>query len=605
MNFDRDRNVLSGQLLLAAAAAAGVLIFLGSSPLWGSEDRWAEVSREMLLFRDFLHPAINGEIYFDKPQLSYWLIVFFGWISGVLNEFVVRLPSALAGLAALFGVWRIGKRLYDGRTANLAAWLMLGTYGFLLWSRSGAADMANVAAITLAAAFFLERKDDCGFFSYLVFYLICAAGALAKGLPALVMPMVFVAPFLRREGEWKKHLKWSNLFAFVLAMSAYLLPFYLASAIDAPDFYTRPAHAAERDAWCCALREYLPLCETLPDGTHNLTGFGLVVRENLVRVFKPFDHKSEPFFCYVYELPRAMMPFAPFFILALVGFAVRRKELSRNTKDLLWSAALMFVLFSLSGSRRWYYILPLLPPCSLLAAAALALPEKEGMEKWNRIVLKLYRYILMTFGSLAILSLMLYPVWERVLPAAPPLIFFILLPVIGLAGMLVLFIDEIGEGNLVSDALDLPRAPAAVIAVTTLFMIGIFSCLLPSLGPMRQERGFLRSVSASLHGEIAPEQVFLWNHEPSARLSYYLDLPRPVKVGFTAKALERFLKENSGRKVMIVTYSRRHNMDALRAAANKSAALRFALEPPTYAEPREPFEAKNGKKWQIWIRKAE
>lgn len=604
MKISGEKSIRYGRLLLFIVSAFGLLIFLGLAPLWGSEDRWAEISREMLLYHDFLHPAINGEIYFDKPQLSYWLIVLFGWISGVLNEFVVRLPSALAGLAALAGVWWLGKRLYDEKTANLAAWVMLGCYGFLFWARSGAADMANVAAITLAMAFFIERKNKSGFFSYFIFYLICALGALTKGLPALVMPFVLIAPFLWRDGEWKKHLKWSNLAAFILAMAIYLLPFYLAATMATPEFYTRPAHTAETGSWCCAVKKYLPLCEILPDGTHNLTGFGLVVRENLVRVFKPFDHDDEPFFCYVYHLPRIMLPLAPLFILALAGFVKRRKTLSANTRDLLWGAALMFVLFSLSGSRRWYYILPLLAPCTLLTAVAFSRTEEEGVEKWNAIAIKLYRYLLITTGSLAVLSLMLYPVWRRVLPVAPPLLFLIALPLFGVIGMLLLFLDEVGERDIIGKIFNLPRRPAAVIVVAALFTIGVFSCLVPSMWTLRKERDFIRGVTASLHGSIAPEQVFLWNHEPNARLVFYLDYPRPVKVGFKTGDLKRFMKDNAGRKVMLITYTRKRNMESFQAAV-KELGLDININEPSYREPRESYESRKSRKLHIWIKKAE
>ena len=51
---------------------------LGQRSLSGSEDRWGEIARNMSQHRDWFHPVINGEIYFDKPLLSYWLIVHCG-----------------------------------------------------------------------------------------------------------------------------------------------------------------------------------------------------------------------------------------------------------------------------------------------------------------------------------------------------------------------------------------------------------------------------------------------------------------------------------------------------------------------------------------------
>jgi 4-amino-4-deoxy-L-arabinose transferase-like glycosyltransferase len=54
-----------------------LFIALGDSNLMRSESRWAEIVREMLASGDWFNPTINGETYFDKPLLSYWLIALF------------------------------------------------------------------------------------------------------------------------------------------------------------------------------------------------------------------------------------------------------------------------------------------------------------------------------------------------------------------------------------------------------------------------------------------------------------------------------------------------------------------------------------------------
>ena len=48
-----------------------LFLFLGHNALWASEDRWAEIAREMLITGDLLHPALNWQVYFDKPHLTY------------------------------------------------------------------------------------------------------------------------------------------------------------------------------------------------------------------------------------------------------------------------------------------------------------------------------------------------------------------------------------------------------------------------------------------------------------------------------------------------------------------------------------------------------
>ena len=122
---------------LAVLVVGGLLLFtaLGARSLWRSEGRWAEITREMFLTEDFFHPTIGGEPYFDKPLLTYWLVAGAAVISGGVNEWAARFPSAVAGLTAAAVTLWIGRRLWSVQTGRIAAALLLTTYGFLFWSR--------------------------------------------------------------------------------------------------------------------------------------------------------------------------------------------------------------------------------------------------------------------------------------------------------------------------------------------------------------------------------------------------------------------------------------------------------------------------------------
>ena len=87
--------------LFVVTALALLFGGLSARSLWGSEDRWAEISRQMLATRDWFHPVINGELYFYKPLFTYWWIIATEWFTGVLDEFTVRLPSVMAGVIML------------------------------------------------------------------------------------------------------------------------------------------------------------------------------------------------------------------------------------------------------------------------------------------------------------------------------------------------------------------------------------------------------------------------------------------------------------------------------------------------------------------------
>ena len=89
---------------------------LGQMPLIGSASRWAEVAREMRITGEVFHPTSNGEPYFDKPLGGYWLIRLTAVTTGSLNQWAVKLPSAVAGL--LIGAPLLG-------LAGLILWVLV------------------------------------------------------------------------------------------------------------------------------------------------------------------------------------------------------------------------------------------------------------------------------------------------------------------------------------------------------------------------------------------------------------------------------------------------------------------------------------------------
>ncbi len=318
-------------------AAAGLMLFwaLGARALWGAEGRWAEVAREMLLSGDFFHPTIAGLPYFDKPLFSYWLIALTAPLTG-LNEWAVRLPSAFCALAALWATRRLGAQLWSPAAGRLAGWLLLTAQGFLFWARAGTSDMANVAFIMLAIAWYWQRRARPGFSTYLVFYLLLFIGAQMKGLTAVIVPILAIVPDLLREKRWRHLLAGAHWLALALGLLVYILPF-LYAAMSRADYAS--------------------------------SGIALVLRENVQRFFDPFDH-IEPFYIYLKHVPVLFLPWSPLLIIGLARAARGEVRKSYTWHDwwLALALGLIFLFFTASGSRRSYYILPILPFCAIFCA---------------------------------------------------------------------------------------------------------------------------------------------------------------------------------------------------------------------------------------------
>lgn len=317
--------------------AAVILLFacLGCREIWTQEHRWADIVYAMLYHNDYLHPRLNTTEYYDKPLLSYWLIAGFAKWFGGLTTWAMRLPSALAGLLAVWSIYRLGTSLKNRQLGLLAGWMLLTTFYFIFWARTSSADLLNLAGTLFAVAWYFTKKLDASFFDYAIFFLILSVTALCKGLVGPVVACLVILPDLFIHHTWKKQLRLKVFWAAIPAAILYVLPFWASTH------------------W--------------GNNQYGENGLALVYRENILRYFQPFDHKG-PIYTYFIFLPVYLLPWTLFFIPALFALPSRWKKLSSHSKWMVWSVVLLFIFFTLSGSRRNYYVLPIVPFAILFTA---------------------------------------------------------------------------------------------------------------------------------------------------------------------------------------------------------------------------------------------
>lgn len=327
------KNAKLSYLLLASAFLLFTL--LGGREIWTQEHRWADIVSGMFFRHDFLHPYLGESNYYDKPLLSYWLIALFAKVSGVLSTWALRLPSALAGMLGIWSVYRLGTKLKDRQLGLLSGWLLLTTFYFVFWARTSSADMLNLGGSLFAVAWYFDRKDQAGFFDYAIFFLILAMTSLCKGLVGFIVPSIAVFIDVVLQKSWKQYLRLPVVLSVIPALIVYLLPFWASSYFGGEGY--------------------------------GQNGLYLVYRENILRYFQPFDHQG-PLYTYFVYLPVYMLPWAVFFVPALAAVKSRWRNMSVNSKWMAWTLLALFLFFTLSGSRRSYYVLPMVPFAILFTA---------------------------------------------------------------------------------------------------------------------------------------------------------------------------------------------------------------------------------------------
>ena len=523
--------------------ACFVMFFcLGIYPSIRSEARWFEVVREMLMTGDWLHPRINGQAYFDKPLVSYWFAAVVSKLAGGrVTELSARLPSALFALAGLACIISVARKFYSERTAYLAGWLLLSTYSFIVWGRLAEADMEQTVFIVMAVTVYLHHRETASFWAYFAFWGCCAVGAQTKGLPAFVIPPVLALIDCVVRKSYRQHLNWKFFLALFLGgLCLYSVPFVL---------------------------------EALTSQNYGASGIVLVFRENLMRVFDPWDHNKDPFYAYFYYLPRLLIPWTPFFIFAVIDYvrnlirAVAKQgtssveDLSSDTLWLFVSIVFIFMLFSASRSRRSYYILPAVPWCILFTAAWFSEPH-ESWTFLRKITDKFFRLldvlIPVAAGLLVLVSVgagvfLAYAVMsgaeQKMFPSMSAQFltdmnaFTAFIAVYAfLSGIFWLVFWRRSRRKLLCEGAEGAFAPSAdplnrVAPLVAFVLFTVFSVVIPSLSETESFEStapFLRRTGSTLKTILAKDPDFLnrtafFGSVGGAELTFYMGLPAPIR----------------------------------------------------------------------------
>lgn len=200
--------------LLSLTILAALVIFfygLGDIALMSfNEARRALPEREMFETGNWLLPHLNGELYITKPPLLYWFVVSIAHIFGSVNEWVVRLPSALAASATAYMVYQFTLKRFGAWSALFALQILIANTSFAMFARRAEIEML-LTALCIGALFSAIRylQDGAGRGWIYLSYFFLALAMLTKGplvLLLITLPMLFIA-FYERDARILQFIK--------------------------------------------------------------------------------------------------------------------------------------------------------------------------------------------------------------------------------------------------------------------------------------------------------------------------------------------------------------------------------------------------------------
>lgn len=165
-----------------------LLINLGLQAFIDDEAIRALVALEMQLSGDLITPTLAGDLYYKKPPLFNWLILFLYELSGRTDEFISRSVTVLALIAYGISIYIYLKRHFKWQEALVVTFMVLTCGRILFWdSFLGLIDITFSWVIFLLFMEVYHRMEKKQWLLlFVISYFLAAIGFLLKGLPAVV-----------------------------------------------------------------------------------------------------------------------------------------------------------------------------------------------------------------------------------------------------------------------------------------------------------------------------------------------------------------------------------------------------------------------------------
>lgn len=155
------------------------------------ETRYVSMARDMFNTKDFLTLYLNGEYFFEKPPLFFWIeAVSFG-LFGKINEFTARFPVAFLGSLVCFAVYFTGKKVVSRSYGVISSIILATSIEYSMLSKLAILDIVVASCIAFSLSFgiavFFCRESRKKYYWWL-FYMFSALAVMAKGIPGFVIP---------------------------------------------------------------------------------------------------------------------------------------------------------------------------------------------------------------------------------------------------------------------------------------------------------------------------------------------------------------------------------------------------------------------------------
>ncbi len=335
---EKDEKKISDKylyLILIGIFILTYILFLGSCPLLDvDETRYVDIAKKMLHTKDYLTLYLNGEYFFEKPPLFFWLEILSFKLTGVVNEWSARLPIVLLSIIPSAFLFMLSKKVENIKFGFINTLILMTSLEYIILTKIAILDSVLTSTVTTAVfcyffTFFVKEENKKYFWALV--YIFTGLAVLAKGIPGVAIPcaVIFVASiYFKTYKETLKSLIWGIPIFLVVVLPWHIIMLFKYKALFFDEY---------------------------------------IIKHHLLRfIGSDIINRRQPFYFFVLTILWGFFPY----IFTLLGeipnlFKKKSFSISTNCDKFIFlniiAAVMTLLFFSSSSTKLITYILPIYP----------------------------------------------------------------------------------------------------------------------------------------------------------------------------------------------------------------------------------------------------
>ncbi|WP_029277769.1 ArnT family glycosyltransferase [Pedobacter borealis] len=319
---------------------------------------YASMSKNIILFKDWFNLYGRGADWLDKPHLTFWISAASFKIFGI-SSFAYKLPSFLFGLLGAWYLYKLAKDIYDEKTGLISVVIFLSALHIITSTFDVRAEI-YITTFTLASIYHYYKAHQNSFWHIVAGSFFAACAILVKGIFVLIPVFAgfIIYWLLTKQSRQLLKQKW---YIAILLIFIFITP-ELYSLYTQFDLH--PEKIVFERTCVSGLKFFFWDSQ-----------FGRFFNNG------PIKGKGDISF-FLHTTLWAFLPWSVLFYTAVVNLFKKKNRIALAPESIMiWaSAAVTFLIFSLSKFQLPHYILIIFPQFSIITALYLRKLNSKGLK---------------------------------------------------------------------------------------------------------------------------------------------------------------------------------------------------------------------------------